>query len=411
MFYLVLISIFLLFVIFFTTTEIALLSANPIKIRHRAKSGDRRAKYVIAFFSHPEDSIATILVGTNLFVVATTVVATRAFSIYWGFTGKVLTTFIVSFLILLFGEVIPKSLSRLYANNVAVVNFPILRCFHILCFPLSWTIRKISSVILFKKPALRKGMFKEEINRGTLKWAINKTEKGEKVKKINRKIFSKVFQFSEKPISEIMIPRVSMKIIRYPFKIKEVIRMAEITGLSCFPVYRKDPDAIIGILTVKDIFTGGDKKIRDMLRPVKFIPPNKSCTALLAELKDAITQMAIVVNEFGETEGLVTLEDLVEELLGEIMDEFDSVGIEKMIKKIGDGKYLISGLCKISDMNEELHFNFPYGDYETISGFIMDRLKELPREEAIVEDEKCRIEVKEMEGQKIKKVLIEIKTP
>ncbi|MBA7600012.1 hypothetical protein ES703_07058 [subsurface metagenome] len=407
--YFVLISIFLLFVIFFTATEIALISASPIKIRHRAKSGDRRAKQVIRFFSQPEDYIATILIGTNFFVVAITVIATRAFSLYWGFAGKVLTTFIVSFLILLLGEIIPKSLSRIHANNVAVINFPLLKGFHILFFPFSWIVRTISRLILFRIDGNKKQMFKEDINRETLKWALNRTVIGDKIKKIDKEIFSKIFQFSERPVSDIMIPRVKMKMIRYPFKVKDVLRMAEMTGLSRFPVYKKDPDMIIGILTVKDVFTKESGKISRMIRPVKFVPPNKRCDMLLTELKDEVPQIAVVVNEYGETEGLVTLEDLVEDLFGEIVDEFDLRVKEEMIKKLNDREYLVGGLTKVDEINEELHIGIPIGDYDTISGFIMDHLKELPNKDTMIEGEKFRLIVKEMDGQKIKKVSVEIK--
>ncbi len=409
MFYVVLISIFLLFIIFFTSTEIALISASPIKIRHRAKSGDRRAKQIIRFFSQPEDYIATILIGTNLFVVATTVIATRAFSLHWGFIGKVLTTFVVSFLILLFGEIIPKSLSRIYANSVAVANFPLLRFFHILFYPFSWVVITISRLLLSRVSYNEKGKFKEDINRETLKWALNKTVMGDKIKKIDKKIFTKIFQFREKPVSDIMIPRVEMRMIRFPFKIKEVLRMTEMTGLSRFPVYRKDPDMIIGILTVKDVFTKEHEKIGKMIRPVKFVPPNKKCDMLLSELKDEETQMAVVVNEYGETEGLVTLEDLVEDLFGEIVDEFDLRAKEEMIKKIEKGKYLVKGLARIEEINEEINIDVPSGDYDTISGFIMENLKELPTEDTEIEGKEFKITVKEMDGKQIKKIIIEIK--
>ncbi|TES90490.1 MAG: HlyC/CorC family transporter [Candidatus Cloacimonadota bacterium] len=409
MLYLILFFIFLLFIIFFTATEIALISASPIKIRHRAKSGDRRAKQIIGFFSQPEGYFATILVGTNFFVVAITVIATRAFSHYWGFTGKVLTTFIVSFFILFLGEIIPKSLSRIYANSVALINFPLLKGFHILFFPFSWLVRAISHLILFRIEGNKNRMFKEDINRETLQWALQRTVMGDKIRKIDKEIFSKIFQFSEKPVSDVMIPRVGMKMIKYPFKIKEVLRMAEMTGLSRFPVYRQDTDRIMGILTIKDVFIKEHDRISEMIRPVKFVPPNKRCDALLSELKDETTHMAVVVNEYGETEGLVTLEDLVEELFGEIVDEFDTKDKEGMIKKIDSKKYLVRGLSRVNEINEELNLNIPTGDYDTISGFIMDYLQKLPTEDTKIEMEKCRLIVKEMDGQKIKRVIVEIK--
>jgi putative hemolysin len=166
---------------------------------------------------------------------------------------------------------------------------------------------------------------------------------------------------------------------------------------------------IIGILTVKDVFTKEHEKISKMIRPVKFVPPNKKCDMLLSELKDEETQMAVVVNEYGETEGLVTLEDLVEDLFGEIVDEFDLRAKEELIKKIGKGKYLIKGLARIEEINEEINIDVPSGDYDTISGFIMENLKELPTEDTEIEGKEFKITVKEMDGKQIKKVIIEIK--
>jgi len=409
--YIIILCACLLFIIFFTSSEIALISASPIKIRHLAKSGNRRARQVVGFFLKPEDYLATILVGTNFFVVAMTVVATRFLSIYWGVTGKVLTAFIVSFVILFFGEVIPKSLSRVHSNRVAMFNFPILELFHIIFLPLSWIVRKVSRLFLLRVTVKREERFKAGINRETLWWALNKTIISEKIKKIDKQIFSKILKLSAKPASIAMIPRVKMEMLNYPFQMNDVLRIAETTGLSRFPVYRKEPDKIIGILTLKDVFTQEKTAIRKILKPARFIPPNMKCDELLTELRDEPTHMAIVVNEFGELEGLVTLEDLVEELLGEIVDEFDSRIKEEMIKKIDSKKYIISGLSRVEEVNEELHLCIPPGDYDTISGFIMEHLKGLPTEDTVIEEERFKLIVNEMDGQKIKKVLVEIRTP
>ncbi len=411
MIYALLMGIFILFIIFFSSTEIALISANPIRIRHLAKYGNRRAHQTLSFFSHPEDYIATILIGTNLFAVAITVIATRAFSYYWGFTGKVLTTFIVSFLILIFGEIIPKSFSRTHANSVSIANFPLLKLFHILFLPLSWIVRLVSQLLLFRVEDQSQGMFKEEMSKEKLTWTLNKARLSDKVKKIDKSIFSKIFRFSEKPVSEVMIPRTEMKMIRYPFKVKDVLRMTEMTGLSRFPVFRKTPDCIIGLVTVKDIFLKEHEKMSNMVTPVTFVPPNKRCDSLLTELREEPALLAIVVNEYGETEGLVTLEDLIEELFGEIADEFDLQMTEEKIKQLDGNSFIVSGLSRIEEINEELNLQIPEGEYDTISGFIMDRLKELPVEDQHIEEEEYVLIVKEMDGQKIKKVILRMKEP
>lgn len=409
MIYLLLIAAFLLFVVFFTSTEIALISSNPIKMRHRAKMGDMSAKRLLDFFSHPEDYVATILVGTNLFVVAMTVVATRAFSQYWGVAGKVLTTFIVSGIILLFGEIIPKTVARVHANSIAARNFSVLRVFHFLFFPLSWIVRSISRLLLIRSESKKGGLFKEEISRESLKWAFNTASGGESLRKIDRRIFTRIFQFAEKPVGDIMIPRVEMKMLFHPFKVKEALRLAEMTGFSRFPVYKKNTDAIIGMVTVKDLFAKDLGKISDMIRPVKFVPPNKRCETLLTELKNDASQMAVVVNEFGETLGLVTLEDLVEELFGDIADEFDVRLKEEMFKRLARDRFLVNGLARITELNEELPVHIPEGNYDTIGGFIMDRLKELPKEDERIEEKEFTLTVKEMDGQKVRRVIINIR--
>jgi putative hemolysin len=408
MIYILLIIVFLSFIIFFTSTEISLISTNPVKIRHRAKSGDRRARQILKFYASPEEYVATILIGTNMFVVATTVVATHAFSLFWGVTGKVLTTFIVTFLILFFCEITPKSLSRIFSNSVASTNIIVLNVFRIIFFPLSWLVRLVSGFILLRVQGERNGAFKSEISRETIQWALRKTSVGSSMRKINTRMLSRIFQFSEKPVSEVMIPRLEIKAVRYPLKIREVLRMAEMTGLSRFPVYRKNLDTVIGILTIKDVFTRENERVSELIRSVKFVPPNKRCDVLMGELTNEPTQMVIVVNEFGETQGLVTLEDLVESLFGEIVDEFDLHIKEEVIHKIDEKNYLVRGLTKISEINEELQIDIPSGDYDTISGYLMDQLKEVPIEETIVDCPGFRLIVKEMDGQKIQKVLIEI---
>jgi len=400
--------IFLIFIIFFTSTEISLISANYLRIKHLAKLGYKRAQSVLTFFSHPEMYFAAILIGTNLFVVAATVVAERALSLFFGLTGEILTTFVVSSLILVFGELIPKSLARMYADKVALTNFPFLRFFNILFFPFSIVIKGVSNVILFGVNTGKEVRFKQEVNRETLKWILDKTVMSEAMKKIDKRIFVKILRFSEKPVSGVMVPRVEMEMIEYPFKEKEVFEIAERTGFSRFPVYRKTPDKIIGVITVKDMFRNAHKRISEVIKPIKFVPPNKRCDLLLTELKDEITHMAIVVNEFGETEGLVTLEDLVEEVFGEIIDEFDRGLNTGIVKKLDKTHILIKGTCRIEEINEELPINIPEGDYDTVSGYIMDRIRGLPTEDTVVNGNGYRLIVKEMVGQKIKSVLIEI---
>ncbi len=361
----------LIFSIFFAGSETAFISTNPLRIeiwtRKKLRSAIRAQKY----FKNPDIFLSTTLVGNNLANVLATTYATIFLITYW---DETLSWIVITLTILLFGEIIPKVLFRTYAHSLILKIVYIMRFFHFLLNPLIILATRISlSVIrLFRLGSKsEKTMFDKDdivamLREARLSGFVDEEE---------QKIISRVLNLPDTLVREAMVPRTSIQAISEKSKISDIRNFMIETGKTKIPVYKSTIDNITGIIFMYDLFADNTRLI-EVIKPVTYVPENKKCNELLHEFKELNTSIAIVIDEYGGTAGLVTIEDLVEELLGEIEESTENS--EQPIIRINKTTWKIRTSESIETINEQIGVNIPEGEYETLAGFILAELGRIP---------------------------------
>jgi len=396
---------FLIMVAFFAGSEMALVSSNKVRLRHLRRKGSRGARIATDMLSRPEIFLTTILVGTNLSLVACTFVATRMLEDVFGDVGKVGSTFIVASAVLVIGEIIPKSFARRQPERFGIVVSPILVPVRKALFPLiflsNWGAKGLLAVfgtsLHEARPIVSRLAFRSAIQAGEDEGILGARD---------RRIISTVLDFWRKPVREIMVPRMEMVCAPLDTSYKEMARLLAETGHSRIPVYEGNIDNIKGVVVAVDLLEEQGWGAQRVMRPIRFVPEEKNCATLLDELKRDETHTAIVVDEHGGTKGLVSLEDLVEELIGEIRDEHDKElkGFEKIARRV----IIADGSARIADLERQYHVSLPKGEYETIGGLLIDTAGEIPRVGRTFKFDGISIVVIDSSDRKVEKVRIRV---
>lgn len=415
-FYLELIGLLILlfFSGFFSASETALTSLGKLRIKTLLEREGEKAKDINLWASNPNRFLATILVGNNVVNIGASIMAAflamRIFGdkltagLAWGVTG------VVTFVVLVFGELAPKTFARENAERLALKVIGFLRILSCILAPaikvllaMSRTVIKIFGGSIEKStPFMTEEEMKALIGLGEEEGVL---EEGE------REMLESVFEFGETKVQEVMIPRTEMTCIGVNAKLDDILLVLVKAGYSRIPVYKGRIDNIIGLLYAKDLLRywgeHGDKQLvlKDFVRQPYFIPETKKVNELLREFQRNRIHMAIVVDEYGGTAGLVTLEDLIEEIVGEIEDEYDREG--KKIKYLEAGEALVDARIDIGELNEELGTSLPEQEgVETLAGFITSALGRVASVGEFVEQEGLKIYVVEATKRRIGKVKI-----
>lgn len=390
---------------FFSSSETALFSISKTKARHLAKSGDKAFALISKMKKDPHNLLTTILIGNNLANVSAAALATsisiRLFSNY----AIGLATAVMTFLILAFGEVLPKSIAT--RNNIIIARITI--------FPIYWLSFLFFPILIFLNfiPKLTgkikksPGMTEEELM--TFVEAVE--EEGE-IKEQEKELIHNIFEFDDTKTSEIMTPRADMFVIDAdePVQIEQIIK----SGYSRIPVIEGDTDHVVGILHLKDLFmhrinSDTQIQVRKIMDQPYFVPENKKLDRLLHQFQKRKRHLAIVIDEHGGVAGLITLEDALEEIVGEIRDETDKD--ESLIVETEKGEWLVLGKTEIDEINEHLEMDIPdTNEYDTFSGYFLDQIGKIPKEkESITSGDFC-ITVNKMEGLRIKELFVRKKS-
>jgi putative hemolysin len=413
--YVVTFIVLLMMSAFFSGSESAYFSLSEFDLERlkdeKEKSGS--TKRILSLLDKPRRLLLSILVGNTVVNVAAATVAaffighTIRKGVIAGHTGILLEIVIVTFIILVFSEVSPK----IFAIKQS------LKFARFVSFPLKMTILIIGPVtIVFEKIAsgfsnllhVRKEL--PFVNEEELKTFIDIGEERGTLDKTEREMIHSIFEFRETMVKEVMIPRIDMHCIEKNIPIKDVLTLVKEKGHSRIPVYHEKVDDIIGILFVKDLlpFLSGKKEVptlETLVRKPYFVPESKLIDELLKEFQQERIHMAIVVDEYGGTAGLVTLEDVIEEIVGEIRDEYDRE--KPLIQKIDDSSWLIDAKINIEELNDRLGFEIPTEeDYESLGGFIFSLTGSIPEEKQAVEYANLRIYIEKVQGRRIKRVRI-----
>lgn len=372
--YLLSLFILLLLSAFFSSAEIAFIVGNKIKIEIHARKKNLSALNARYFINNPDQFFSTILISNSAVNIAFASLSSIFLSELFGLEEFEILL-ISTALILLFGELIPKYFGRELADRLILIVAIPLRAIAIVLYPLVKITSKVSSILsrtnLKEEEEIQHLFDKEDIQN-----LIEESSEAGKMDEEQSDIISKVIDIREQRVYEAMTPRTEIVGIEITSTMNEVMKTFIDSGYSKLPVYDENLDNIKGVVFSKDIFKQPDD-LKTVMREVVFVPETKKSLEMLNEFLDKQFSIAIVVDEFGGTAGILTVEDLIEELFGEIRDEFDDVE-EKIAKKIDANSYLVNGKVEIDYLNEELDFQIPEGDYETIAGYVTFKIGRIP---------------------------------
>ena len=393
---------------FFSASETSLMSLSKIRIRYMEDEGVKGAKLVGSLIEKSSDLLSSILVGNNIVNIAATSVSTSLFINIFGDGGVAIATAVMTVLVLIFGEITPKTIAANSPEKIAVAVSKPISIIMKITKPIVWIFNLLTGII-FKIMGIDNDGVKPFITEEELKAMVNVSHEEGVLEMEEREIINNVFQFGDMQAKEAMIQRLDMVAIDIEDSYDEIIELFKSEKLSRLPVYQESIDDIVGILNIKDIIFLSDEEIenfdiKDYVREAFFTYEFKKITQLLEEMKKEKTQMAIVVDEYGGTAGLLTIEDLVEVIVGDIDDEYDEE--EEEIVKINDNEYLVEGSTKISDVNEQLGINLESEEFDSIGGFIIGYLKRIPEENEIIEVEDVKFKVESIDKNRINKIRI-----
>lgn len=409
---------------FFAAAEIAFISLNDAKIEKMAKKGNKKAKSIEKMVKNPSKFLATIQIGITLAGFLSSAFAADTFvdklapvlntwfptvgNSAWRAISLVLITIILSYFTLIFGELVPKRLAMKHYEKIAFSSIGIIRIISLLTAPFvkfltfsTNVVSRIFGVTENEESTVTEEEIRMMVDAGQEKGTIQKDEK---------EMINNVFEFNDRTVSEIMTDRTNMFAVDSNTSIGEVIEeLTEERGYSRIPIYDETIDEVKGIVYLKDILLSNknrNNKIKSLAKETYFVPETKKVNELFKEFQKNKKQIAIVVDEYGGTAGVVTMEDILEELVGEIYDEYD-IPIEKY-EKLDENTFLVDGTISIHEIEKILDIAIPEGDYDTLSGYILEELGRIPKpkEKPVVETDKAIYKVEKFEDNRIVSVKI-----
>ncbi len=372
----IIIFIFLIGEAFFSGSEIALVAANRKKLRSLRQSSSRLDRLAQKIIADPSWFLSTTLVGSNLMEVANTAIVTSIFVSFYGNRGDFYAFLLLTPLILIFGEIFPKTLFQEKADKWIFKIAPLIWFFSLVLLPFVWSMSKVTNFVLGIL-RLKKGE-SPFLSREELQLILQAEGEHSDMKPLEKDMIHRIFKFSQTKVKEVMIPLVDVVALEEKATINEALDLTRKENYSRYPVFRERVDNIIGLLHSFDLLLLANKEgtIQPLIRPISFFPETKAIDEILRELQRHQESMAAVVDEYGGAVGIVTIEDILEEVVGEIEDEFDAA--QPLYRKIGPKKFLVNARMEIDHLNEALKINLPKGDYETLAGFILERLGRIP---------------------------------
>ena len=403
----IILIILLFFSGFFSSAETSLTTVNKIRMRSLAEEGNKRAKKVIAITEDSGKMLSAILIGNNIVNLSASSITT---SIAYMFGGSAVAaaTGIITLLILIFGEISPKTLATIHSEKLALMYaYPIAFLMKITT-PFIFIVNSLSRVVLFilrvdpnAKP--------DAMTESELRTIVDVSHEDGVIESEEKEMIYNVFDMGDAKAKDVMVPRVHMTFADVNSTYEELINIFREDKFTRLPVYEETTDNVIGTINMKDLLLFDNKKefhIRDILREAYFTYEYKSISELLIEMREASINIAIVLDEYGETAGLITLEDLLEEIVGEIRDEYDE-NEEDDFKEINRFEYVVEGSTNLDDLNDELHTKLESEDYDSLGGFIIERLDRLPElNDEVTTIDGIRLVVESLDKNRVEKVHI-----
>lgn len=410
-FELIVFIICILFSVIFSSVETAFTSISHIKVSQLVENKVFGSKIIKKLKDEPSKLLSTVLIGNNIVNISASVFATSVILAYFNALGDPnpqailgVATIAITLIIIVFGEIIPKNVAIRNAEKIAVIFSVPIFVVSVILTPVAFVLTLISKpfVMLFGGKISDKGPFLTEED---LKFLIATSSKEGIIEKKEQEMISSIFDFSDTSVKEVMTPRPDIKAVEISATIDDLLISIKETGHSRIPVYDGNLDNIVGVVYAKDLLSClRSDSIRNYMRPVIFIPEGKKVDELLHQMQANRTHIAIVVDEYGVTSGIVSMEDIIEEIVGEIHDEFERHG-EKPLEQIAANSYTIDGKMLIEDINRELDLNLPLNeDYDTIGGFVVSMLGKMPSVGDAIKYENIDIKIERVLKRRITRV-------
>lgn len=376
---LILVVILLLLSGFFSSAETSLVAVSRIRIRTLAEEGNHRAKLLLSIFAHEDKMLSAILIGNNL---VNTWLASTAATLASGFGGAAVSiaTFVITFLILVFGEITPKTMATQNAERLALLYAPVITLLMKLLTPVIWFINLFSSLIL-RLFGISRESAGPSMTESELRTIVDVSHEEGVIQSDEKQLLNNVFDFGDARAKEVMVPRVHVVMAEAGSTYKDLLSLFRQEQFTRIPIYEDSVDNIIGLVNMKDLLLLDDPSqfdLKAMLRKPYFTVENKKVSDLLMEMKNSTVNMAIVLDEYGELSGIITVEDIIEEIVGEVHDEYDAHEAEN-IRKVGNRTWVVKGYLSLHDINDELGLNLDSEDFDSIGGLMIDAIGRLPK--------------------------------
>ncbi len=393
---------------FFSSAETSMTTVNKIRIQSLAEQGDKRALILLTVVEDSGKLLSTILIGNNIVNISASSLATTITMRLFGNAAVSVSTGIITLLVLIFGEITPKTMASLHAEKMALSYARIIQFLMFLLTPVIFLVNKMAKGVLtlLRVDDSVKG---NTITEHELRTLVNVGHKEGVIETEERQMIYNVFDFGDSQAQDVMVPRIDVTFADVNSSYEDLIQLFREEKHTRFPVFEETTDNIIGIVNVKDLLLTEKKDftLRKILRDAYFTYEYKKTSELLMEMKEHSVSFAVVLDEYGATSGIVTLEDLVEEIVGDIHDEYDIEEEDDLTEILPGKEYLALGSARLDDLDEVLHLDIESDDYDSIGGYIIEQLDRFPEKgESVITDSGIRLVVDKVERNRIESVHI-----
>ncbi|MCR5331597.1 MAG: hemolysin family protein [Lachnospiraceae bacterium] len=378
---LIILFILILLSAFFSSAETAFMSANKIKLRSEADEGSKRASLILSLLDNNTKLLSTILVGNNLVNIVASSLTTTLMIRLFGNTAVGIATGLLTLVILIFGEITPKTLATRKAERFAHIYAPFISFLMIVLTPVTYIVSKLADIVLMMF-GVKPGEKNEQITENELLTYVDVSHEDGVLENDEREMINNVIDFGDTLVKDVMVPSINMKCVPSDISYDDLVAAFREDEYSRMPVFKDSIDNIIGVIWAKDVLLKYDPSVEfdvtSLMRKPYFTYEHKSTRELMSTMREEYKSMAIVLDEYNSTAGLITIEDLIEEIVGEIRDEYDLDEVDS-IKHLSGNSYEVQGQTIISDVNDEFGLAIESDDYDTIAGHVIHLLGHIPK--------------------------------
>lgn len=402
----------------FSSAETSLTTVNIYKMKAMAEEGDRRARTVLQLLENPGKMLSTILIGNNIVNISASSMMTVLVAKMFGSAAVGIATGVLTVLILIFGEITPKNLATVYSKSFALFYAYPIRILSVILTPVIWLLDKLCTFIYWLLRVDSKNAGKQ-MTESELRTIVNVSHEDGVIEGEEKDMITNVVDFGDSIAKDVMIPRADMTMTSVEDSYDDVVKLFMEEQYSRLPVYEENKENVIGILYMKDLFFYREIKkaepettfdIRRVMREPYYVYEYQKTSGILEELRKESMSIAIVLDEYGTAAGMITLEDLLEEIVGEIRDEYDDYE-EEVIKQISENQYDVDGSAKLDDVNDALELSLASEDYDSVGGYVIELLDHLPETGEEVQKGNVRFRVLEADKARVERVRIIILPP